>query len=197
MILGLTGGIASGKSMISSWCRSHHLMVIDGDEIAREVVQVGQPALDDIVAAFGSQILQTDGSLNRPLLAQLIFQSSEQKQRLDAIMQPRIFDKIEQEIHRHWQEEAVILDLPLLFEMHYDQIVDVTIVVAVDFATQMARLKKRNHLTEKEALQRIQSQMPLAEKVRRADFVIDNNGSREESYQQMAAILRQLKIRVE
>lgn len=197
MILGLTGGIASGKSMISSWCRNHHLTVIDGDEIAHEVVQVGQPTLDDIVAAFGSQILQTDGSLNRPFLAQLIFQSSEQKQRLDAIMQPRIFDKIEQEIHRHWQEETVILDLPLLFEMHYDQIVDVTIVVAVDFATQMARLKKRNHLTEKEALQRIQSQMPLAEKVKRADFVIDNNGSREESYQQMAAILRQLKIRVE
>lgn len=197
MIIGLTGGIASGKSTVSKWFIDHHITVIDSDKIAREVVEKGEPALDDIMRVFGKRILHQDGTLNRGVLGEIVFQSSEKKRQLDHIMQPRILSKIKQQISMHSDEKVIVLDLPLLFEMGYDYLVDDIIVVAVDFETQVHRLQKRNHLTEEQAIQRIKSQLPLVEKIKRADFVVDNNGSREKTYQQVEKIIKRLGIELD
>lgn len=189
VIIGLTGGIASGKSAVANWFSQHKIPVIDADKIARQIVEIGQPALKKISQTFGSDFLQADGRLDRAKLGSYIFSRPIEKDKLDAIMQPYIYQQIVQEIKQHAQAPLIVVDMPLLYEFHYEKLVDQVMVVAVDEHTQLERLKQRNHLTDLEAKQRIQSQMPLSEKKKRADVVVDNNGSLEHTYQQVEKIV--------
>lgn len=187
MILGLTGGIASGKSTASDYFRSLGYAVIDADKIARDVVLPGAPALKQLEKTFGGSIIQADGQLDRLALAGVLFSSDKDRQKINAIMQPYIRKAIKKEIKRHTEnsDDLLVVDIPLLFEEKYDGLVDQVMVIAVNEDTQLERLMHRDQITATKAKQRILSQMPIDKKRERADIVIDNGGSREDMYEQI------------
>ncbi|MED4299407.1 dephospho-CoA kinase [Geobacillus stearothermophilus] len=191
--IGLTGGIASGKSTVSAMMRELGLPVIDADEAARAVVRPGEEAYRQIVAAFGPGILRADGEIDRAKLGAIVFNDEQQRKVLNAIVHPAVRKKMlaEKEAHIRSGAKTVVLDIPLLFESGLTHWVDKVLVVYVDDDVQLRRLMARNGFTEEEALARIRSQWPMAEKVKRADAVIDNNGTIEETRQQLLAILHQ------
>jgi dephospho-CoA kinase len=166
--------------------------VIDADRLAREVVEPGQPALEEIATAFGRDILMPDGRLDRGKLARVIFAEAVARGRLNAITHPRIQERIAAEIAARGSRPGVlIVDIPLLYENDRTTTVEAVIVVWVDSKTQLRRLIERDGLSENEARQRIAAQMPLDEKRARADLVVDNSGSRENTRRQVEAIYRQ------
>jgi dephospho-CoA kinase len=191
--IGLTGGIASGKSTVSAMMRELGLPVIDADEAARAVVRPGEEAYRQIVAAFGPGILRADGEIDRAKLGAIVFNDEQQRKVLNAIVHPAVRKKMlaEKEAHIRSGAKTVVLDIPLLFESGLTHWVDKVLVVYVDDDVQLRRLMARNGFTEEEALARIRSQWPMAEKVKRADAVIDNNGTIEETRRQLLAILHQ------
>src|SRR5256884_4522541 len=165
--------------------------VIDADQLAREVVQPGQPALEEIAAAFGRDILLPDGRLDRGMLARIIFADPVARARLNAITHPRIQERMATEMALRGSRPGVlIVDIPLLYENDRTSSVESVIVVWVDPKTQLRRLIERDGLTADEARQRIAAQMPLDEKRARADLVVDNSGSRENTRRQVEAIYR-------
>lgn len=187
-ILGLTGGIASGKTTISNYFRNLNIPIVDGDLLAREVMQAGKPIIAEIVGAFGPEVLSENGEINRVELGRIIFGSADKRKILDDIVQPKIRSAIKKEMENYLKDkpDLLVLDLPLLYEQKYDEDVDEVMVIYVDKETQQDRLLKRNpSLSKKDAVNRIQSQMPLLEKAERADIVIDNNGSIEDSVHQV------------
>ena len=191
-VLGLTGGIGSGKSMVASMFAQLGADVIDADQLAREVVEPGQPVLEEIAAAFGRDILLPDGRLDRGMLARIIFADPVARARLNAITHPRIQERMATEMALRGSRPGVlIVDIPLLFENDRTSSVESVIVVWVDPKTQLRRLIERDGLTADEARQRIAAQMPLDEKRARADLVVDNSGSRENTRRQVEAIYRQ------
>jgi dephospho-CoA kinase len=190
-VLGLTGGIGSGKSMVARMFAELGADLIDADQLAREVVDPGQPALAEIATAFGQDILLPDGRLNRPKLAGIIFADGAARARLNTITHPRIRERMDAEIAARQSGSGVlIVDIPLLYENDRSGAVETVIVVWVDPETQLRRLHERDGLTLEEARQRIAAQMPLDEKRARADLVIDNSGSREDTGRQVEAIYR-------
>ena len=165
--------------------------VIDADQLARDVVEPGQPALEEIAATFGRGVLSPDGRLNRGRLADIIFTDSTARARLDAITHPRIRERMEAEIGTRGAGPGVlILDIPLLYENARGGSVEKVIVVWVDRQTQLRRLTERDGLTVEAARLRIAAQMPLDVKRARADHVIDNSGSRENTHRQVEAVYR-------
>jgi dephospho-CoA kinase len=165
--------------------------VIDADQLAREVVEPGQPALQEIAATFGSEVLLPDGRLNRPKLAGIIFADAAERAKLDAITHPRIRARMDEEIKvRRSGPGVLIADIPLLYENHRMQTVEKVIVVWVDPKTQLQRIRQRDGLSADAARQRIDAQMPLNAKRDRADHVIDNSGSRDDTLPQVEAIYR-------
>ncbi|MBS4191567.1 dephospho-CoA kinase [Bacillus sp. FJAT-49705] len=191
IIIGLTGGIASGKSTVSSLLIDKGITVIDADLEARLAVEKGEEAYDEIIAHFGNHILLEDGSIDRGKLGSIIFHNESQRLRLNNIVHPavrkRMLAKKDQAIANG--EKLVILDIPLLFESKLTYMVDKTILVFVDEYNQLERLMKRNQLSKEEALARINSQMPLKDKIQLADAVIDNSGTIKETEQQLIEIL--------
>ncbi|KAF0994187.1 dephospho-CoA kinase [Geobacillus sp. TFV-3] len=193
LTIGLTGGIASGKSTVSAMMRELGLPVIDADEAARAVVRPGEDAYRQIVAAFGPGILQTNGEIDRAKLGAIVFNDEEERKKLNAIVHPAVRQKMleEKEALVRSGAKTVVLDIPLLFESGLTSWVDKVLVVYVDDDIQLRRLMERNGFTEEEARARIRAQWPLAEKMKRADAVINNNGTREETRRQLLAILKQ------
>ena len=190
-VLGLTGGIGSGKSMVLSMFANLGAEVIDADQLAREVVEPGQPALEEIATAFGRDMLMPDGRLDRGKLARIIFAEPVARARLNAITHPRIRERMATEMAlRGSRPGLLIVDIPLLYENDRSDTVESVIVVWVDAKTQLRRLTERDGLTPDEARQRIAAQMPLDEKRARADLVVDNSGSRENTRRQVEAIYR-------
>lgn len=187
MILGLTGGIATGKSLVSDYFRSRGYPVIDADQVSRQVVEVGSAGLNQVADHFGSHILLETGELDRKKLGRLIFSDSEKRKELNAILHPIIRAEIFNRLDHLKQEghDLIVLDLPLLFESGYEDHVDQVMVIHIDEALQMERLMKRDELSREEALQRIQAQMPLEEKMKRAHILIDNSRSKDETYRQL------------
>jgi dephospho-CoA kinase len=189
--LGLTGGIGSGKSMVARMFAQLGADVVDADQLAREVVEPGQPALAEIATAFGQDVLLPDGRLNRGKLAGIIFADAGARARLNAITHPKIRERMDAEIAaRRSGSGVLIVDIPLLYENARTGTVETVIVVWVDPETQLRRLQERDGLTPEEARQRIAAQMPLDEKRARADLVVDNSGSRESTRRQVEAIYR-------
>ncbi len=190
-VLGLTGGIGSGKTMVGRMFTQLGAELIDADQLAREVVEPGQPALEEIAEGFGPSVLLPNGRLDRHKLGGIIFADASARARLNAIMHPRIRERMEAAmIARREREGVLILDIPLLFENARTGLVEKVIVVWVDPETQYRRLIGRGGLTADEARQRIAAQMPLEQKRALADYVIDNTGSREATRQQVEAIYR-------
>lgn len=191
-VLGLTGGIGSGKSVVASMFKQLGAEVVDADQLAREVVEPGQPALAEIASAFGRDIIGDDGRLDRGKLAAIIFADAAARARLNAITHPRIRERMEEEVARRADRPGLLLlDIPLLYENARTSAVEKVIVVWIDADTQLRRLEERNGLSEAEARQRVASQMPLDEKRARADIVIDNSGRQEETRRQVETIYRQ------
>jgi dephospho-CoA kinase len=190
-VLGLTGGIGSGKSLVAQIFRDLGAEVIDADQLAREVVEPGQPALQEIAATFGRQVLLPDGRLDRGALAGIIFSDPTARAKLNAITHPPIRERMEALVAaRKSRPGLLILDIPLLYENGRVDAVEKVIVVWVDADTQEGRLRRRDGLALTDARQRIHAQMPLDAKRDRADHVIDNSGSLEETRRQVEAIYR-------
>jgi dephospho-CoA kinase len=191
LIIGLTGGIASGKSTIANMLKNEGITVIDADVESRLAVEQGEEAYHHIVNHFSKSILLEDGSINRAKLGEIIFNNKEERMKLNEIVHPAIRKRMLQkkESAKNHGEAIIIMDIPLLFESKFTELVDKTLLVFVDEDIQLQRLMERNHYSKQEALARIHSQMPLAEKKRLADVVIDNNGSLEQTGLQLKNVL--------
>jgi len=192
-VIGLTGGIASGKSTVSAMLRDLGLNVLDADKVAREIVEPGQRAYNDIVREFGPQVVAPDGSLDRKVLGDLVFSQPELRMRLNQITHPRLW-----EVFDHRMKEMppgtriVIWDVALLLETNMDRRVDEVWLVWVDEARQIERLMKRDSLSEAEAESRLRAQMSIGDKMKRADRLIDNRGSVEETRATVTRFYNQL-----
>lgn len=191
MVIGITGGIATGKSTVSHYLKELGYPIVDADVVARQVVDPGTKGLQIITEAFGSQVLTSDHQLNRAYLAKLVFNSSEQRAKLNQILQPLIRSQIKAAV-ANYSGDVIFIDVPLLFEQHYQELCDAVMVVSVRPELQLARLMKRNRFTKEAAQARIASQMPMSEKERLADVVIDNNGLVAATQHQVAAWLDQV-----
>ncbi|WP_419393600.1 dephospho-CoA kinase [Cytobacillus praedii] len=192
IVVGLTGGIASGKSTVSSILIEKGITVIDADIEARLAVENGEEAYYEIVRQFGDEVLLTDGSIDRGKLGSIIFHNQEKRLMLNNIVHPavrkRMIEKKEMAIDNgKW---LIIMDIPLLFESKLTFLVDKTLLVYVDETVQLDRLMERNQLSKEDAIARIRSQMPLKEKIHLADAVINNNGTIEETKKQLGDILK-------
>lgn len=196
MIIGLTGSIASGKSTVSAMLKEKGYPIVDADEIARLVVEPGTPVIQKIGAVFGREVIQEDGSLHREKLGALIFGNEENRKKLNEIIHPAIRAEMlnQKETHLANGANTIIMDIPLLFESKLQSFVENIIVVTVSPEIQKERLMKRNELTEQEATKRIESQLPLSIKEAGADAVIDNNGTVENTEQQLDVILKRWRI---
>lgn len=191
LIIGLTGSIGTGKSTIANKMKQLKIPVIDADLIAREVVEPGEQAYVDIVAQFGDDILQTDKTLDRKKLGEIVFSNDEKRKQLNAIIHPAIRQKMLDQRDAYVAEgvPCVVLDIPLLYESKLTHFVEKIIVVATDRTIQLERILNRDDSTEEEAKRRIDSQIDIEEKVKWADAVIDNNGTIAESERQLIHIL--------
>ncbi|GJI58842.1 dephospho-CoA kinase [Bacillus altitudinis] len=176
LVIGLTGGIASGKSTVSQMIKEKGIRVVDADIIAKEAVSKGAPALHQIVQTFGEEVLLPNGELNRQQLGAIIFSDEEKRKKLNAIVHPEVRKEMlkQRDEGVSNQETFVVLDIPLLFESKLEGLVDRIIVVYTTPDLQLSRLMNRNDLSEEEALNRIHSQQPLEEKCQKADRVIEN-----------------------
>ena len=179
MVVGVTGGIATGKSAVVEQFRQLGAAIISADELAREIVRPGEEALSRLVARFGPGILQADGTLDRKALGEIIFADPEARQDLNRITHPAIARLAADRINalQHQGVLLIIYEAPLLFEAGAESRVDRIVVVTAPVEVQRRRLMARDGLDERAAEARIAAQMPLADKVRRADFVVDNAGS--------------------
>lgn len=191
-ILGLTGGIATGKSTVSRYFSDKGYAVVDADVVARRVVEPGTEGLANIVAHFGTEIIQKDGTLNREKLGAMIFSDAEKRETLNNLLSAQIRRTImaDTETLVNANQPLIVLDIPLLYEAGYETHCDAVMVVYTTEAVQLERLMVRNNLTEEEALNRIASQEPIETKKDRADIVIDNNGPLNHTYEQVETWLK-------
>lgn len=194
LILGLTGGIGSGKSIVAEMFRALGAKVVSADDLARVIVQPGSPTLARIAQRFGAAVLGEDGALNRAWLAKKIFSDPQARLDLDRITHPAIAELARRRFAVLEQESAelVVYDAPLLFEAGADAQVDAVVVVSVAEEVQLQRLMFRDSLDEQAARSRMASQMPLGEKLARADYVINNNGSLDQTRDQVVALMARL-----
>lgn len=196
-VIGLTGGIASGKSLVSGIIKGLGGQIIDADFISRQVVEPGKPAWQQIVKEFGKVIINEDQTINRKKLGSIVFADPDQLDKLNKITHSYITKEIEEllkEYRESGRSEIMILDAPLLLELGMERLVDQVWVVAVDYDLQLERLMKRDSLSAAEAKHRIQSQMPLEEKIKRADRVIDNRFTLNETKQQVEEFWQQIVL---
>lgn len=196
-VIVLTGSIATGKSTASNYLISKGYPVIDLDLIARQVVEPGTPGLRALVDSFGQDILTDQGQLNRPALGQLLFNDDQVKDQVNQILHPLIFQEMERQVEeeRRKQSPVVFLDVPLFFESNSQDRCkqDQVWVVAIPRDLQLQRLMDRNQLTLAEAEARIKSQMPVEDKIKLADVVIDNSKGLEDLYRVVDRALESLK----
>lgn len=192
-ILGLTGGIASGKSTVSAYLAQNGALIIDADLIARQVVAKKSSGLKQIVAKFGGEILTASGELDRKKLGKLVFSNKDLLKVLTDITGPLIRAEILREIQaaKKAQVKLVVLDIPLLFETGYQTLCDKVMVVTIPSKLQLERVMKRDNLSAAEARKRIANQLPASKRNELADVLIDNSKSVAETYQQ---VLKWLKI---
>ncbi|MBM7653113.1 dephospho-CoA kinase [Neobacillus cucumis] len=197
LVIGLTGGIASGKSTVSNMLKEMSINVIDADVEARLAVMNGEPAYKEIIEEFGNNILLENGEIDRQKLGSIIFHQADKRQRLNEITHPEVRKRMLEQVEtaKKNEEEVIVLDIPLLFESKLTYMVEKTILVYVNSDVQIQRLMERNHLSSAEARARINSQMPLSEKMKLADAVINNNGALADTKQQLLKVLAQWGIK--
>lgn len=186
-ILGLTGGIASGKSTVSNTFKELDVPVVDADEVSREVVLPGTKGLKQVKEAFGEVIVNEDGGLDRKQLGTIIFNSPEKRNQLNEILHPLIINRMMELSDDLIKDNhpLIVLDIPLLYEINFENKMDGVMVVHVSRTTQLERLIKRDGIEKNEAERKIESQMSLDKKAKKADFIIHNDGSVEETIEQV------------
>ncbi|PLX75817.1 MAG: dephospho-CoA kinase [Desulfuromonas sp.] len=194
MVLGITGGIATGKSRVAELFAECGATVISADELAREVVAPGGDVLKALADRFGAGILLPDGYLDRTALAAIIFADPAARSDLNRIIHPAIAELAEVRLQKFRDEgvDLIVYEAPLLFEADAVSRVDKVLVVTADNETQLQRLMARDQIDQAAAQARVAAQMPLAEKVARADYVIDNSGSVEQTAATVRTLYRQL-----
>lgn len=193
-IIGLTGGIATGKSTVSNYLKTKGIKIIDADLVARQVVEPGTKGLAIVKAAFGANVIKPDGTLDRSALGKIVFASQADRQKLNQILHPLIHKTIQSQLAQYKAQQwpIVVLDVPLLFETGWDQWCDLTWVVACSPERQLARLMARDQLDQAAAQARIDAQYPLTEKMAQADLVLMNNDNQELLYQAVDQALAKL-----
>ncbi|GAQ78388.1 dephospho-CoA kinase [Klebsormidium nitens] len=196
-IVGLTGNIACGKSWVSGVLAAKGAPIIDADKISHDAAKRGTPGYRRVVKAFGTDFLQPDGELDRQRLGNLVFQDQAKRKKLNSILQPLIGIEIARQLAWHWLRgcRVVILDAPLLFEAKISWLTKPIVVVSCNEETQLQRLRARDGLSEQQARDRINSQLPLTWKEARADVIINNSGTREETRTQVDALWQKINGR--
>lgn len=196
MIIGLTGSIASGKSTVAKMIQAYGLPIVDADVVARQVVEPGSVTLKKIAEAFGQEIIAEDGSMDRAKVGSIIFHDETMRQKLNSIIHPAIREEMirQRDEFISYGEKNVFMDIPLLFESKLEHFVENIIVVSVSEEVQLERLMARNGLTEQEARARIATQIPVAQKEALAHAVIHNNGTYEQTAEQLQNILLKWQV---
>jgi dephospho-CoA kinase len=194
-LVGLTGGIASGKSTVAAILRRLGASIVNADELSREVVQPGQDAWNEITKSFGSDILQEDMTLDRKKLRKIVFDNPEARKKLEAIIHPRVRALAEKRISELAASgsSVIVYEVPLLFEAQIHLWLRPVILVACNIDTQKKRLLERDHLTKPEAQQHLDAQMSLEEKRKLADYIIENDGAMEDLEQQVRTVLQKIQ----
>ena len=195
LLVGLTGGIGSGKSLAARFFKEEGAYIIDADKLSRDLVQPGKPALKEIVDFFGDFILELDGTLNREKLAEIIFQDVNKKKALEVILHPKIIEKEQEEysiIRANDPSAIVIIDAALLIESGNFECVDKVIVVQSSEEQQVKRILSRSFLTYNQVVARIKNQMSLADKNKYADFILDNRLQPEDLMKNVVEIYKKL-----
>ena len=192
MIIGITGSIACGKSLVSNYLQEKGYTIIDADKIGHMALE-NDEVKKQLVNKFGKSILK-DNEVNRVTLGKLVFENNENLKELNNIIHPQIRKNISEQIQVHKNEKLVFVDVPLLFEAKFDDLVEKIIVISLDEKIQLERLMNRNSLSKEEALQRIKSQIPVREKEKLGDYVVDNSFTQENTYSQVDRILEKLKL---
>ncbi len=186
MALGLTGGLATGKSTAAEILASLGAEIIDADRIAHQVLEPEGEAYSDVVAYFGRTILTEDGKVDRKKLGRIVFSSPDRRQQLEKLTHPHILAEIERRLEEARESSRIVLEAPLLFETGLEKLVEETWVISARLEIQIARLKRRDGLDREEALRRINAQLSLKEKRKRADLVIENNSTKAELKEKVA-----------
>ncbi len=194
--IGLTGGIATGKSFVLGVLREMDCEVMDADQTAREVVEPGQPAFEEIVAHFGHEIVGENGKLNRVKLGAIVFNDADQREKLNSIIHPKVFEAQARwmaEVERRNPQAIVIIDAALMIETGSYRRFDKIVVVHCEPEIQLQRLMARNNLTQEEAMARISAQMPSAEKLKFADYAINTSQGYEDTRRQIESLYEQFR----
>lgn len=196
-VIGLTGGIGSGKSTVADCFRKNGIPVLDADLVSHEVYQPGTETYRKIIEEFGDKILTPDGTVNRKILGDLVYTNNERRLRLEDITHPEIEKRMRDFIHTCKEEghRFCIIEAALIFEKGKGELFDRIITVSARRVNQIERIKGRDGLASREIETRIDSQLPIEEKVRRSDFVIDNSGSRKDTETQVERIIDILRTR--
>lgn len=195
ILVGLTGGVATGKSTVARMFARCGAVVIDADALAHQVMEPGKPAWRAIVKTFGKAVLNPDRTLNRQALGAIVFRNRSKLRRLEQIIHPRVAReqaRLSRQAARKDPLAVVIYDVPLLFEAGIDTRVEKILVVTADRETQIARLKQRNGLTRADAIRRIRSQMPIKQKAAAADYLLDGTTPRSRLFAQVRQLYREL-----
>lgn len=196
IIVGLTGGIASGKSLVARVFKDLGAHVIDADRIVHELLEPGQQAWEEVLDHFGSGIQLSNKAIDRRKLGELVFSDPEKREWLNRCLHPKVFEVYMSDVKHvsaRQPDAVIVLDAALLIETGYNKKMDKVVVVYSDEEHQLKRLMERDHFTREQAMARIRSQMPLSEKRLHADYVIDNRGSREDTEQQAREVFSHLK----
>jgi dephospho-CoA kinase len=183
LIIGLTGGIATGKSTVVAMFERRGARILDFDVMARVVVEPGTPALKDIVAYFGQSVLKKDRTLDRTKVGEIVFGDAEKRKTLEGFIYPRLFEEYARrvkEIEEKHPDALVLVDTPLLFEANLEHMFEKIIVVHSTREEQIERIVERDGLGREDAFRRLEAQMPTEEKLKRADYIIHNSGSLED-----------------
>lgn len=192
--LGLTGGIATGKSTADNFFKKRNIPIVDADQIAHELMSKGQASYETIVGHFGEKILAKSGEIDRQKLGAIVFGDKNQLKSLNELTHPLILNNMEEKIMQYQSKgiPLVILDIPLLFEDNLVHYCDATLLITAPFQLELSRLMTRNNLNREDAQKRIASQMPLSEKEKLADYVIENAGTVTDLENNLSSLLEKI-----
>ncbi len=192
--LGLTGGIASGKSTADEFFKKKKIPIIDSDLIAHKIMEIGQNGYKAVVDYFGTDILNDDQTINRRKLGGIVFNDKAKLKKLNELTHPLVHQEIKQQMARYRanQEKLVVIDVPLLFESGFESLCNGVLVISITPELQIERLMKRNAFTKKEAIARINNQMPLSEKEKRATYVVANTGTIDDLEKKLSDLLQEI-----
>lgn len=198
LVLGLTGGIATGKSTADEFFEKKKIPVVDADKIAHRIYDIGKPAWNEIKNKFGEEYLNSDQTINRKKLGQLVFTNKDKLTLLNEITHPIITQEIQTQVNSYKDKSVplIVVDMPVLFESGAQKYCDQTLVITLPQNMQVERLMARNSLTKQEAIDRIHSQMPLSEKEAKATYVVSNIGTKKDLENKLEKLLLEIEAEV-